>query len=191
MKKILWISGAAALLVFSGCSEQSKEEVKKSSQRVEENVVKATETVKAKAGEKMQEAKRVAAEAVERVKANSKKMEKDVREMTAESAAVEKGGAELKEKTDKPAAQNAPSTGDGATLYVKCAGCHGSDGKTKALGKSAIIAGQSADELKKKLDAYKAGNRNVSGMGALMQGQVASLDENQIAVLADYIARMK
>ena len=30
---------------------------------------------------------------------------------------------------------------DGATLYKKCAGCHGANGEKKALGKSLVIKG--------------------------------------------------
>jgi len=193
MKKIMWISTVTAALFFAGCSDQTKEEVKQAAHSAGNDAAKASETVKARAGEKMEEAKRAAAEAVERVKANSKAMEKAAREATAEAAAaVEKKAAEIKQKMrPKPAAQRVAPDKEGAALFVKCAGCHGRDGRTRALGKSALIAGQSAEELKQKLEAYKAGKRNADGMGSLMQGQVAGLNDAQIAVLADYIAKMK
>jgi cytochrome c553 len=76
----------------------------------------------------------------------------------------------------------------GKDLYAKCSGCHGLDGKTKALGKSAVIAGQPADELINKLNAYKTGKRDVSGMGTLMKGQVVSLSESDILAVSQYIS---
>jgi len=79
---------------------------------------------------------------------------------------------------------------DGAALYAKCQGCHGADGKTKALGKSAPIAGLSADELVKDLEGYKAGTLNKHGMGGVMKGQAAALSADDMKALADYISKL-
>lgn len=76
----------------------------------------------------------------------------------------------------------------GKAAFAKCAGCHGANGKTKALGKSEMIAGQSAADLEAKLTEYKAGTRNVAGMGMLMKGQVASMDEAGIKAVSEYIS---
>ena len=76
----------------------------------------------------------------------------------------------------------------GKAAYAKCAGCHGADGKTKALGKSAVVAGQSAADLAAALTEYKAGTRNVSGMGTLMKGQVASMDDATIKAVSEYMS---
>jgi cytochrome c553 len=85
----------------------------------------------------------------------------------------------------------AQAPGDtGEKLYAKCAGCHGTDGKRKALGKSALLSGQSASELADKLKAYKAGARNVSGMGTMMSGQVSNLSKRDILALAEYISTL-
>ncbi len=80
---------------------------------------------------------------------------------------------------------------DGAAAYAKCVGCHGVNGEKVALGKSAIIAGQDAATTVEQLNAYKAGTLNQHGMGALMKGQVASMDDTAIKAVADYIAEMK
>ena len=80
---------------------------------------------------------------------------------------------------------------DGAAAYAKCAGCHGANGEKAALGKSAIIAGEDAATTIEKLNGYKAGTLNAHGMGALMKGQVASMDDAAIKAVADYIAAMK
>ncbi len=78
---------------------------------------------------------------------------------------------------------------DGAALYKKCAGCHGAHGEKKALGKSAVIKGWPKDKVVEALKGYKAGTRNVHGMGALMKGQVASLSDADIEAIADYISK--
>jgi len=78
-----------------------------------------------------------------------------------------------------------------ATYNSKCASCHGADGKTVALGKSAVIKGQSSAALLKKLQGYKAGTLNVNGMGAVMKGNVASLDNKALSEVAAYISKMK
>lgn len=80
---------------------------------------------------------------------------------------------------------------DGAAAYAKCVGCHGANGEKSALGKSAIIKGQDAAKTVKQLNGYKAGTLNVHGMGALMKGQVGSMDDATIKAVADHIAAMK
>ena len=79
---------------------------------------------------------------------------------------------------------------DGAALFAKCAGCHGKDGKTKALGKSDVIAGLPADQIVKDLEGYKAGTNNKHGMGGVMKGQAAALSDADIKTLADYISKL-
>ncbi len=79
---------------------------------------------------------------------------------------------------------------DGAALYKKCSGCHGMHGEKKALGKSAPIKGWDKAKTVEALKGYKAGTRNVYGMGALMKGQVAGLSDADIEALADYISKL-
>ncbi len=80
---------------------------------------------------------------------------------------------------------------DGAALYKKCAGCHGAKGEKKALGKSEVIAGWDAAKTEEALKGYKAGTRNVHGMGGLMKGQVASYSDADIKAVAEYIHGLK
>ena len=79
---------------------------------------------------------------------------------------------------------------DGAALYAKCAGCHGQDGKTKALGKSAPVAGLDVATLTEDMKGYKAGTLNKHGMGGVMKGQVAALSDEDIAALAEHISKL-
>jgi cytochrome c553 len=78
---------------------------------------------------------------------------------------------------------------DGAALYAKCAGCHGADGKTKALGKSAPIAGRAAADVVKDLEGYKAGTLNKNGMGGVMKGQ-ANMSPEDMKAVAEYISKL-
>lgn len=79
---------------------------------------------------------------------------------------------------------------DGATLFKKCISCHGEDGKKSAFQKSAIIAGQSVENLITSITEYKTGTRDVAGMGKLMKAQVAELSEDDIQAVAEYISTL-
>ncbi|NNJ45638.1 MAG: c-type cytochrome [Sulfurovum sp.] len=96
------------------------------------------------------------------------------------AAAVKEKAAELTESvtTEPPAA------------YAKCKGCHGADGKTKALGKSAVIAGQDKAAIITSMNEYKAGTKNVAGMGMLMKGQAASMSDEEIEAVAEYLSKI-
>jgi len=79
---------------------------------------------------------------------------------------------------------------DGATLYKKCAGCHGINAEKKALGKSQVIKGWEESKTVTALKGYKNGTYG-SVMKGVMKGQVSSLNEDQINSLAKYIATLK
>jgi len=80
---------------------------------------------------------------------------------------------------------------NGEALFKKCAGCHGADAGQKALGKSEVIKGWEAAKVEEALKGYKAGTRNVHGMGGVMKGQVAAMSDADIKALADYISKLK
>ena len=79
---------------------------------------------------------------------------------------------------------------DGASLYNKCAACHGKSGEKKALGKSQAIKGWDATKTVAALNGYKDGTYG-GPMKGLMKGQVKSLDDAQIEALAKYIEAQK
>jgi len=80
---------------------------------------------------------------------------------------------------------------DTQELYKNCAGCHGENGETTALGQSKIITGQESILTIKQLTAYKNGELNQYGLGNIMQLQLSSLNETDIEELATYISNMK
>ena len=79
---------------------------------------------------------------------------------------------------------------DGATIYKKCAGCHGTAGEKSALGKSKVIANMSEDEISNAINGYAAGTYG-GAMKGLMKGQVARLSKDDIKSLSTYIASLK
>lgn len=81
--------------------------------------------------------------------------------------------------------------GNGASLYTKCAECHGSHGQLKALGKSGVIKGQKASRIFNQLKSYAKGKQNLYGYGSLMKMQVALMTEKEMKEIAEYIAELK
>jgi len=142
--------------------EAATKAVEKATAAVKETASEATTAVKEKATAAVDSVKETASSAVDSVKSAA----------TAATAAV----------------ASAVNTDAGKGLYAKCAGCHGADGKTKAMGKAHPIAGQSAADLETKLHGYKAGTLNSVGMGMLMKGQVASMSDDDIKAIAAYMA---
>jgi len=115
----------------------------------------------------------------------------------ANEANATEANATAKAETNATAATEANATAaagnpeKGKALYARCAACHGADGKLKALGKSAPIAGLPAEQIIKDLEGYKAGTLNKYGLGATMKSQVATLSEQDIKDLAAYISSLK
>jgi len=171
----LWMTGV--ILVLSGCGEETQKAVAeataKSVEMHQKSGTDVTDATKKTATKLAQEASNAATQAV-----------KSVKESATETL------KEAKHEISKVVIAQSPGDA-GEKLYAKCAGCHGVDGKRSALGKSALLAGQSASELADKLKAYKAGTRNVTGMGTLMKEQVAPLSKSDILALAEYISTFK
>ncbi len=81
---------------------------------------------------------------------------------------------------------------DGKAIFDgQCKSCHGADGKMKALGKSAPVAGMKAADVEKDLAGYKAGTLNKHGMGAAMKGNAAKLSDADAKAVSAYIATLK
>jgi len=177
MKKITILSIIAASILMVGCGEDSKKTVTEAS-------TKAVESTQEAAGTVAETAKRAADIAVEK----AKEAEVVAKKMAEDAVTTAK---EMVKKAEKVTVLDEVSTAKGKEIYAKCTGCHGIDGKTKALGKSPVIAGQNKAEIITKLKAYKDGTRNENGMGKLMQGQITSLDEEALIAVSEYIETLK
>jgi len=194
MKKIISLSLVAAALLFTGCGEKTKESAT-------DTAAKAVESTKEAASSAIDATKAAADKAVEVAKeaevaakvAASKAVEatKEAAEATKEAAVKAIDNAEKAVGTVVADAVDTVIDKAGKEAYTKCAACHGADGKTKALGKSPVIAGQSKEDLVTKINGYKAGAINVAGMGNLMKGQVATMDDASIEAVATYISTLK
>ena len=190
MKNLTLLSLVAASLLFTACGEKTKEEATKAATAVTEAVKEDTSSVVEATKEKAAELAAAAKVEAEKVAAAAAEKAAEVK-AAAEAKATEAAEA-LKERaaatTAAVTAAVTPENAAGKAAYAKCAGCHGADGKTKALGKGNPVAGQTAEALAGALQGYKAGTRNVAGMGMLMKGQVASMDDATITAVSEYMA---
>ncbi len=85
-----------------------------------------------------------------------------------------------------PMAAQAGDPTRGQQLSQACAACHGADGNS-ANPEWPKLAGQHAEYIYKQLMDYKAGRRE----NALMAGQVANLDEQDMRDLGAFYARQE
>ena len=80
---------------------------------------------------------------------------------------------------------------DGAELYKTktCFTCHGQDGKTPILPGYPKIAGQDREYTLQQMKDIKSGARS-NAQSAAMKGVMHLVNDEEMAVLADYIAGM-
>ena len=202
MKNFTLFSLVAASMLFTACGEKTEKAVEETSvvvkEAVKEDTLSALEAAKKSLSDAAEATKAKAAEMAESAKIEAEKMAAAASEKTAELKAsaeesIAEATTELKEQAEKVsvAASDAMATLTAPAAYAKCKGCHGADGKTVALGKSAVIAGQDKAAIIASLNEYKAGTKNVAGMGGLMKGQVASLSDEDFEAIAEYLSSVK
>ena len=193
MRKLTLLSVVAASLLLIGCGQDKVAETKAEvatpakTETVAEKATKAVEATKATATAAVEKTAEVVKDAKKAVAEKATKAIEATKEVA--TAAAEKTAKVAKDVKEAVAPKAEKSTVP--TSYAKCAGCHGKDGKMKALGKSEIIAGQAKADLVKKIGEYKAGTRNVNGMGTLMKGQVSALSDADIDAIATYVSGIK
>jgi cytochrome c553 len=201
MKKLTVLSMIAAAFLLTACGDSATgAEAKAANEATETKTEAPMKCGEGKCGDAMKkdtatEAKEAVADAAEKVKEAAAEKASEavaaVKETTTEAVdkVKETASAATAAVTEKATEAVAAVTGpDGKKLYASCAGCHGADGKTKAMGKAEPVGGQSAADLETKLKGYKAGTVNVVGMGMLMKGQVASMSDEEIKAVAEYMA---
>jgi len=78
---------------------------------------------------------------------------------------------------------------DGKDLYTAkgCTACHGADAKSPIMPQYPKIAGQGKEYLVQQLTDIKSGARN-NGQTAVMKGIMASVSEDEIKALAEYLS---
>lgn len=84
---------------------------------------------------------------------------------------------------------------DGATLFKKCAACHGAKAEKMYLNKVPVLTTIDPAARLADMKAYKAGSlgggKGKFNMGAVMKGQMAPLSDEDIATVNDYISTLK
>jgi cytochrome c553 len=197
MKKLTVLSMIAAALLLTACGDSATgaEAKAASAAKTEASPMKCAADGKCGEGKCGGDKKSAGTEAKEAATKAVEKATEAVKETATEAVDAVKDTASSAVDSVKSAAASATatvteavSTDAGKALYAKCAGCHGADGKTKAMGKATPVAGQAAADLETKLAGYKAGTQNSVGMGMLMKGQVASLSDADIKAVAAYMA---
>jgi len=194
MKRITMLSLVAAAVLFTGCGEDAKKDATdttakavESTKEAASNAVDATKNMADKAVEAAKEAEA----SIEKAADKAIEASKEAAEATKEAVVKAADSTEKAVGTAVAGAVDSIIDNAGKEAYAKCAGCHGADGKTKALGKSPMIAGHSKENIVSQLQGYKAGTRNEHGMGTLMKGQVSGMDDSTIEAVAIYISKMK
>ena len=78
---------------------------------------------------------------------------------------------------------------DGAALYTAkgCSACHGADAKTPIMPLYPKIAGQSKEYATQQMNDIKSGARS-NGQSMAMKAIMASVSDEEIAAIADYIS---
>ena len=170
------------MLLFVGCGESKKDQtvnVSKSTPTKQTQVnIADTQLKTAPEADKKQESVKIETHAPKEEKTIAK-----VPMTTAPTPLAVKKVAEAKGE--------ASTKIDASKIYVSCAGCHGSKGEKKALGKSELIGGWSKDKVVEALKGYRSGSRNAHGMGAVMKGQASKLTDEEIDALGGYISKLR
>ncbi len=80
----------------------------------------------------------------------------------------------------------------GKELYdLRCASCHGADGKRAAMGQSNLLTGKSQSQLEQVIEGYRSGQFERGTTAAAMQGRAANLSDYDVTALARYISTLK
>jgi cytochrome c len=84
------------------------------------------------------------------------------------------------------------SAADGKALYVEktCAACHGPAGTKPLMPDYPKIAGQNARYAERQMLDIKSGAR-ANGNSAAMKGVMHLVSDQEIKVLAEYVAKLK
>lgn len=201
------ILAMAIIVALTGCSggddattnEASKSMVEKATEGAKDVAGKAVDSAKdaasavvegskdaaTAAADATKEATGAAVDKVKEVAGNAVDSAKDAAGAVADKTKEVAGGAVASAKS---AVAGATGGADAAKLYSACAACHGPKGNMKALNVAPLLAGQSKEDIAKKIHGYKDGSYG-GPMKAVMATQVSKLSDTDIEAVADYISK--
>lgn len=206
MHKIL-LSSSLLLLLLTGCNEKNEEkevvlqnetkivEQKDIKNELLEKVKNSTESISQKVSQASKEIGNIVAKTSKEVGVEASGVTKEILSKSDEiTDAVTK---EVKTSTNKieDAINNIMSSSkeldaEGKRLFMKCAGCHGQKGElVPSIGRSKIIRGWDKVQVIFALKGYQAGTYG-KAMKGVMRGQVATLNDKEIEILAEYISKL-
>ena len=199
-----YIIGSAllALVMLGGCGEKKEEQkvVQKVLQKEAQPEQKQTAIKKVAQDLKMTTNQAIdkGAQLAEEISAESKVIAKEVVAQTKDMTTVAlQKVKEIKKELDstmqkvvKSSKETANSEIDAKQLYVKCAGCHGQKAERKALNMSQVIQGWDKAKIIEAIKGYQSDTYG-GAMKTVMAGQVATLTNEEIDVLASYISSLK
>ncbi len=184
MDKRFLLAIFAACVLFLGCSNESKDEVKKATNTTIDKVAEATSSVTQKAKEVIQDVKKETTPIVDEVVEKSKEAVETSKEVAVE---VTKKAVDMKETVQKKIHDATAPSVDTKALYVRCASCHGQSAEKKALNSSQVVKGWSKEKIFTALKGYKAGTYG-GAMKGVMVGQLKDFDNAQLEALASHIS---
>lgn len=158
-----------SVLLFTGCSDED--------QTNQENLAPKQEV----------QTEQMAQNSVENFKQQvQEKIQVDSKEVEAKVDALKDSMTRLKDKV----VAVVPNDIDEVEIYNgRCAGCHGHNAEKKALGKSAVVQGWSAEKIASVLHGYK--NKTYGReLKAMMQSQASKLSDAEIEALSKYISNL-
>jgi len=158
-------------LLVVGCSDEKKEIQKEVKQESKKELVKEIKTPQKKVIPK---------------KVIIEKEVKQPKKVAVKKEVVKEAVVKEKEKVTK---KESPKKVSGATLFVKCAACHGQNAEKKALNKSQVIKGWSPEKVTAAIEGYRAGTYG-SSMKGVMKPQVAKLTKDEIKAVSNYISKL-
>lgn len=79
---------------------------------------------------------------------------------------------------------------DGKNVYKNCVSCHGLNGDSPALGKSALINTMSFEQITKAIYGYLDGNYG-GDLKIIMKVEAQKLTDEEIKAVAKYIQTLK
>lgn len=178
MKKfpLLMTALASSIVLLSGCGQ--KEQPAETNQAPAEQAA-APAPAEAPKPSAVESAMSDIQKAAEKVETTVSKAAESAKTAAADAVHQVQGAMTAAQEPQQP---KAPELG--AKVYGQCVGCHGPQG---GGGVGPKLAGQSADALKEKLHAYKAG-KQVGPQTAMMAPMVQGLSDEEIDAVANYIA---
>jgi cytochrome c553 len=190
MKRDILLSIPLACILLIGCTDESKQEVKESTNQVIDKAAEVTKESVNKTTDIIAEATKQTSQIVDEVRKEATPIVNEVMESSKDIVSeVAKTATNMTQNVQKKMQEVSETKVDGKALYGRCGSCHGQSGEKKALNSSKVIQGWSKEQILTALKGYQDGSYG-GAMKAVMSGQVKSFKEAELEALASYISSL-